>query len=858
MATIQSILKYAVLLLLSFCMMGMIPSRAVIVPSVHAGHGAIPYGGAGCQVWKLGATDWINSGTVHPDLTGAASGTIRWTFPLSSIGIANGETIRFDIATSGSGASDPGVDHLSRSDMATTGWSTPSVAGNFLEYTLNGGAGNQTFIDAVGDVFDFANLDITWAIVGHDIYNLYITVNVDDNLLQTNWTNFMFFLNTEQGGATTNPWGRLIDLGTEEINIFLGSWINDAGDGVSFRTWAPNADAVAIIGDFNNWSMWSTMLADEGDGNWSVDISNAVPGDQYNYVIINSGTQYTRIDARSYQVTNSVGNSVVYDPDSYFWQTTDYDRPLWNETVIYEMHIGTFSGGILQAITKLDYLKDLGVNAIELMPIWEFAGNSSWGYNGSHPFAIESSYGTPNDLKRFVDEAHQRGIAVLVDVLYNHWGPSDMSLWQYDGWNQSEMGGIYFYNDWRAVTPWGDTRPDYSRDEVRQYIRDNALYWLEEFRLDGLRVDGTKWIRATDDGGTDIPEGWTLLQWLNDEIDAHDSGKLIICEDLDGTDWMTKGTGAGGAGFDSQWDVYWIHPIRGVIETIHDSDRSMWTVRDSVMAVYNGDQTDRVIYTESHDEVANGRSRVPEEISPGDAGNWLARKRSTLGAALVLTSPGIPMLFQGQEFLEDGFFHDDDPLDWTKVTTYSGILKLYTDLVALRLNKAGISGGLVGASTNVHHINDNGKAIAYHRWGTGGIGDDVIVVMNFSSNSLNSYRIGFPNEGNWYMVFNSDSTQYANDYTDIGHDAVAIQFAYDSMPYSGIVDVAPYSVQIFSRADDANETCNADLTGDGVVDVSDLLTIISAWGTPNADITGDTMTDVSDLLVVIGEFGPCP
>ncbi|MGY8753179.1 MAG: alpha-amylase family glycosyl hydrolase, partial [Phycisphaerales bacterium] len=192
----------------------------------------------------------------------------------------------------------------------------------------------------------------------------------------------------------------------------------------------------------------------------------------------------------------------------------------------YELHLGTFAGGLVQAISKLDYLAELGVNAIELMPIWEFAGGSSWGYNAAHPFAIESTYGTPDELKWFVDEAHARGISVLLDVLYNHWGPSDMSLWQYDGWSENGLGGIYFYNDWRSVTPWGNTRPDFGRGEVRSYIRDNALYWLTEYRLDGLRVDGTKWIRATNDGKTELPDGWSLLQWLNNEIDAADSGKL--------------------------------------------------------------------------------------------------------------------------------------------------------------------------------------------------------------------------------------------------------------------------------------------------------------------------------------------
>jgi len=826
-------------------------------PSTHAGHGAIPYGGAGCQIWKYSETTWDLSGQISPDVSDASSGSIHWTIPLSTIGLNNNDTIRFDVATSGSGTSDPGVDHLSSANQTTDGWDSPSYAGKFLEYTLSGSSGSQIFYDTIGDVFDFANLDIKWVNVGHDNQNLYITVNANDDLQASSWTNFLFFFNTGDSGTPTNPWGRPIDLMGESVDYFLGSWVNDADGGVSFRTWAPNATAVALIGDFNNWQMWNTMLASDGDGNWSIDLPWASIGDEYRYVIINNGTQYSRIDARAYRVTNSTGNSVVHDPHSYFWQTTNFVPPNWNNTVIYEMHLGTFAGGILKAINKLDYLSNLGVNAIEIMPLWEFAGSSSWGYNGAHPFAIESSYGRPNDLKRFVDEAHERGIAVLLDVLYNHWGPSDMSVWQYDGWSENGLGGVYFYNDWRASTPWGDTRPDYGRNEVRQYIRDNALYWLSEYRLDGLRIDGTKWIRATDDGGTELPDGWSLLQWINDEIDVFDSSSLIICEDLAANDWMTVGTGAGGAGFDSQWDVNWVHPIRNVIETVNDADRSMWVVRDSVLAVYNGDTTDRVIYTESHDEVANGNARVPEEISPGNAGNWFARKRSTLGGALVLTSPGIPMLFQGQEFLEDGYFHDDDPLDWTKVTTYSGILQLYTDLIALRLNKTGVSAGLSGSSTNVHHVNDNGKIVAYHRWGSGGVGDDVVVVMNFSINNLNSYRIGFPHDGEWFMVFNSDSTTYSDDYDDIGHDVTATPFGYDGLAYSGIVDVAPYSVQIFSQKNTV-EPCIADLSGDGIVNVPDILAIIGAWGTPNADITGDNITNVSDLLVVIGEFGPCP
>ena len=153
------------------------------------------------------------------------------------------------------------------------------------------------------------------------------------------------------------------------------------------------------------------------------------------------------------------------------------------------------------------------------MPPFEFAGDISWGYNPAHMFAIESSYGGPDAFKRFIRDAHAHGIAVIVDVVYNHIGPSDLDLWRFDGWSEGDGGGIYFYNDERARTPWGMTRPDYGRGEVRTFLRDSALTWLEEFRCDGLRFDATVHIRTIDGPGTpEIAEGWSFMAWVNDEI----------------------------------------------------------------------------------------------------------------------------------------------------------------------------------------------------------------------------------------------------------------------------------------------------------------------------------------------------
>ena len=249
----------------------------------------------------------------------------------------------------------------------------------------------------------------------------------------------------------------------------IGAYLYDetSGDyGVTFRVWAPNADSVHVAGTFNFWSTTSRPLFVEADGYWSVDVPFVQPGSQYQFIIRNGDETLWRNDARATLVTNSVGVSVVHDPNSFEWPATDFVTPLTNDLVIYEMHIGTFGttpgdlavGTIVKATERLDYLASLGISAIELMPFFEFPGDYSWGYNPSHCYAVEEAYGTPDEFKHFVSEAHARGIAVLGDVVFSHIGPSDMPLWQYDGWSQDNGGGIYFYNDERANTPWGDTR----------------------------------------------------------------------------------------------------------------------------------------------------------------------------------------------------------------------------------------------------------------------------------------------------------------------------------------------------------------------------------------------------------------
>ena len=581
----------------------------------------------------------------------------------------------------------------------------------------------------------------------------------------------------------------------------------------SFRVWAPNATDVSVVGEFNDWNPEAHPLEREESGLWARVVEGALPGDQYQFVITNGDRQFKKNDAYAREIHEKTALSVIYE-DAFKWKTSSFKLANWNELVLYELHVGTFEPGpngsigrFEQIIGRLPYLKSLGVNALEIMPPMAFPSERSWGYSLTNPFAVESSYGGPDGLKRLVDAAHAQGIGIIIDVVYNHFGPDNLDLWQYDGWSENNKGGIYFYNDHRAWTPWGENRPDYGRNEVRQYIRDNALFWLEDFKVDGLRVDSTLFIRnASGENNrpeTDIPEGWSLMQWINDEVQQHFPGTLTIGEDLMQNPWITKPVKEGGCGFGAQWDTAFVQPIRASVVTSEDSDRSIPAVAKAIQFRYNEDPIQRIIYSESHDEVANGKARIPQEINPDDTAGYHARKRSTLAAGLALTTPGIPMLFEGQEFLENGWFRDDKAVDWSKLETHQGINRLYRDLIALRLNRFGNTKGLTGPFVRVSHINDAEHLLFFHRWADGGAKDDVIVAASFTHQPhTEEYRIGFPHGGKWTIRFNSDWKGYSPDFSDVGNPeghVLAEKEPYDDFPYSGVVVVPAYGLIILSQ-----------------------------------------------------------
>jgi len=562
-------------------------------------------------------------------------------------------------------------------------------------------------------------------------------------------------------------------------------YANSSGTGVSFRVWAPNATNVGVRGDFNNWV--ASSLVAEGGGNWSIDIPGAIVGQQYRYHINGS---LSKRDPRSRRVTNSgsSGNSVIYDSGAFDWSGIPEPKPARKDTVMYQMHIGTFAGSPTprtfdHATNLLDHVQRLGINVIQAMPVNEFAGNQSWGYNPADQFAIESSYGGPDAFKRFVRACHQRGIAVFMDVVHNHYGPSDTATWRFDNWYQGSFGGIYFYNDNRAYTPWGNTRPDYGRSQVRDFIRDQILMFINEYRIGGFRWDAPYYIINSDQGHNQ--SGEFMLRDINWELSQNYSYVQRIAED-NAFDYSMN--------FQSQWDVASRWTLHGQITTPSDANRNMFTVRDMLQ---NWASLNRVLFSEAHDYIAanHGRSRLPSEIDTGNPESYAARKRSLLAAGIVLTAPAIPMIFQGQEMLETQAFHDNVPLRWSRTNSFAGIVDAYSDLIHVRRNLRGGSKGLKGTGINVHHIDNNNKVIGYVRWDAGGQSDDVVVIANFAYNAWtnNTYTVPFPSDGIWYSHFNSDASKYQSDFDNIGPTQLVVSGG------SAKVNMGRYSMQIFSK-----------------------------------------------------------
>ena len=597
--------------------------------------------------------------------------------------------------------------------------------------------------------------------------------------------------------------------------------------GVTFRVWQKFGDSVSVVGDFNAWVPGATPLAQDGDsGYWSVDVPGATVGQTYKFYLsnaANSSFSPYRVDPYAYSIKQSSGglNALIASQDTAYAEA-GYATPAWNEAVICEIHIPTFStqadgspGTLESAITKLADLADLGINAIEIMPLGQFEGITSTGYNPGYIFAVEDTWGGPDGFRDFVNRAHALGIAVIVDVVYNHLGSTD--LWQFDGWSQDGTcpydtsptdGGIYFFENYRAHTDFSHARFDFGRAEVCQYVFDNAMRWLNQRFADGLRFDSVVNIRAVQVNGSIVaaePEGTAILQRINQAVQSSQGWKIMIAEDLQGDGAITS-SGDSGLGFNAQWNNDFCASLRNAAIQASDSGRNISGLASSIVSISNGAAFQSIVYDENHDQDDPGHwqgGRLPNLIGSGQSDTWFAKKQSTLAAAVVMTVPGIPMIFQGQEFLEyrpfPNYGGDPQPIDWDRNRQFSGIRSLYRDLIHLRRNWFNNTRGLRGPNTNVLPVSAD-NMLVYHRWDQGGPGDDVVVVCNFANQAYTDYSIGFPRGGMWRVRFNGDSNAYDAYFQGWNSfDTLADGPPLNGMPCSGNIGIAAYTCIILSQ-----------------------------------------------------------
>jgi len=417
------------------------------------------------------------------------------------------------------------------------------------------------------------------------------------------------------------------------------------------RVWAPNARIVAAMIGQRRVAM--EKEAAPARGWWRVDASEAVAGRDYAFVI--DGGEPLPDPRTQWQPQGVHGASRIVGHGAFRWTDHHFNAPPLSSAIIYELHIGTFTahGTFEAAIARLDHLAGLGVTHVELMPVAEFPGNRGWGYDGVDPFAPHHPYGGPMGLKQLVDACHAKGLAVLLDVVYNHFGPSGNYLPRF---------GPYLTN--RYNTPWGSAVnfDDRGSDEVRRLVCDNALYWMLDYHIDGLRLDATHAIMDS--------SPFPILEQLATETAelARRTGRnLVLIAENDVNDPRVVTVPArGGYGIDAQWNEDFHHTLHTVLTGektgyysdfgligqlakalqqayVYDGQYSQYRDRHHGRPVIGLSGYNFVGCLQNHDQVGNR--------AKGDRSTHLmSTRRLRIGAAILLTSPFIPMLFQGEEW----------------------------------------------------------------------------------------------------------------------------------------------------------------------------------------------------------------
>ena len=617
-------------------------------------------------------------------------------------------------------------------------------------YVLNGGVASWIPAEKYGarGPYDLWRAQAPASVADTLRYWIELTDGSDTDVLSANGMN----------DGTPADGGFLVDFARYSHAPVGATRVN--GGGTVFKVWAPTRTTAHVRGEFNGWGLGNPMT--KVGEHFIARVTSTADRQKYKY-FFNNAVWNTDPRARSLDPSDNL-NARIEDPFRYAWGDSSWTPPALEDMVIYQLHVGTFAGRndpygtaptparYVDVAARVGHLVDLGVNAVMLNPVTEFPGDLSIGYNPQTAWAPEWKYGTPDELKQLVDTLHRNGIAVLLDIVWNHFTYDDNFLWNYDG-SQT------YFDSVAVSTPWG-SQADFDKAGVRDYYANSAQMWLAEFHLDGFRMDATDYMNIAPQEAA----GWALMQRLNDELDNRWADRVAIAEQLPDDDWVTRPTSLGGAGFDAQYHDAFVDNLRSEIFDAATGDPEMWRIRDAI----NGGGTylsgKKVVhYVELHDEAwpSSGGQRLAKSIDttyPHD--DLYAKGRVKLAEGLVLLAPGVPAFLMGAEWLEDTDFGADamNKIDWSKKTTYPGIVRYFEDLIGHRRKWAALR---ADAPWQVFHVDETNNVIAFRR--SDPAGNPLVVIASFSNSDLAGYRVGLPAAGEWEEVLNSQSAAYDGD-----------------------------------------------------------------------------------------------
>jgi 1,4-alpha-glucan branching enzyme len=593
----------------------------------------------------------------------------------------------------------------------------------------------------------------------------------------------------------------------------LGSHVAvvDGVEGVRFGVWAPNAERASVIGDFNAWDGRRHPMRSRGStGVWELFIPGLKPGDLYKYELRqrDSGAILVKTDpyAQAFEMRPGTAARVV-SPATHDWQDSEWiaqrSHNDWLERPMsaYEVHLGSWrrssDGGFLNyrelAHQLVDYVRELGFTHIELLPVTEHPLDDSWGYQCTGFFAATSRFGSPEDFRYFVDHCHQNGLGVLLDWVPGHFPRDDFALAHFDG------TPLYEHEDPRRGEhkEWGTLIFNYGRNEVRNFLLSSALYWVEEFHIDGLRVDAVasmlyldysrnegEWL-PNQYGGRENIEAIDFLRELNGLVQGVHPGVTMIAEESTAWPQVTRPPYVGGLGFSMKWNMGWMH------------DTLEYISKDAIYRPYHHDHltfgmlyafTENFVLPFSHDEVVHGKGSLISRM-PGDPWQMFANLRLLL--TFQFTYPGKKLLFMGSEFGQWNEWNFAHALDWILLDfeTHRGVQRLVGDLNRLYRDEPALyRHDFDGAGFEWIDCHDVSQSvISYQRKS---LGQSVIVALNFTPVVRHGYRLGVPMPGRYHVLLNSDSDYYGGG--NVGPmDIWAEAMPWMGLGYSIVLDLPP-------------------------------------------------------------------